>query len=584
MQREPKALRIGGRDYSFSTVALGCIVVVLTILRMLLACATPVVVDFSAGSAYDDELFVRLGLSIASRDWLGAYGEITLAKNPGYPLFLAFCGLTHIPYQLALIGLIALGAAVSALAVRPLVENRWALLVVYLVLLFNPLSFTTAFFRRIYRDALVAPFAMMALSGYIGLYLRRSEGIKACLPWALTAGVATACLQVIKENGLWVAPFAVVCCAVIVGSWMLDVKKGKRRAVNVLKHSLVLILLPALFTPFLTGAIKAKNQETYGVSIMSERFDGAFSKACSRLSQIDGGTDASAIWVSKESLRLAFVASPTFSQIEDEVWDSWAEWSALFDGDEVYGDMCYWALMDALSAAGKCDSATVSSDFWTAVAGELQSGLDSGSLPSRSGFRISSVAPPLGVSQIPSWVLRTLTTSARLSTLGLMDSRLISDYEGVAQTPATLDEDGRAVTELLGGNVIFTTGTEDDVPEGAWANAVDGCLGHVMVAVSRVAFVMMIPCFAFALFSGALKEREGARLEIGLIVSGLCLTAVAFEAAIVYYISYQLAAFDFSSYITEAYKYSPEFVVVLLMGALYSAAIVFGNVARKRIA
>lgn len=582
MSIEPKVLCIRGRRFGVPTLIVISIVCVATLFRVLLACATPVVVDFSPGSAYDDELFVRLGLSIASGDWLGAYGEITLAKNPGYPIFLALCGVSHIPYQLALILLVVLGAALSAMAVRPLVGNRWVLLAVYLVLLFNPMSFTTAFFRRVYRDCLVIPFAMIALSGYIGLYLRRSKGIKLCLPWSIAAGFATASLQVIKENGLWIAPFAVVCCAVIFGGWVLDARRGDLRARKVLERTLVLLLLPSLCTPLFKGAIKAKNQEVYGVFIMSDRFDGAFSKVCSELSQIDGGTDASSIWVSKEALSLAFNQSPTFSQIQDEVWASWAKWSTLFDGEEVYGDMCYWALMDALDDAGMCSSAVVSSGFWSTVSAELEDALDSGALTSRVGFRISSVAPPVELSKIPSLVAMMLTTSARLGSLNLMDSRLISDYDGVAQISPHLDDTGRAVAALLGDNIIFTTGAEQNAPEAVWANTVDRYLGHGMIAVTRVAFVLLVPCFAFALLTDVLKARKGARLEAALIISGLCLTALAFETAIVYYISYQLGAFDFSSYFNEAYKYSPEFVVALLMAALYSTAIAFGSAARRR--
>lgn len=559
------------------------LVALATAVRIAIACATPVVVDFADGNAYDDELFVRIGLSIASGNWLGAYGEVTMAKNPGYPLFLAFCGVTHIPYQLALIMLIALGAGLSAMAIRPLVKNRCALIGVYLVLLFNPLSFTTAFFRRIYRDGLVIPFAMMALAGYIGLYLRRKEGVRRCLAWGVAAGVATACLQVIKENGMWVMPFAVVCCAVVLGGWAFSVARGEISPKSLVSRVLVLLLVPALVTPAFKGLIKAKNQEVYGVSTMSDRFDGAFSKVCSKLSLIDGGTDRTAIWVSRNALSMAFEASPTLAQIQSEIWAEWDIWSTLFDYDEVYGDLCYWALMDASNDAGKCESATASADFWGSVSFELEEALDSGRLPSRSGVRISSVAPPIEPSQLCSWILRTARTSARLATLDIAESRLISDYAGVSQRPDALSEEGQAVTDLLGGNVIFTTGTEETSPDPVLANTIDGMFGHVSIAVSRLALLLLLPCLIFALVSGTLHSRPGGRLEIGLIVSGLCLTSFAYEAAITWYVQYQLAveSFGYESYIVEAYKYSPEFVVVLLMAALYSCTVVLGNLERR---
>lgn len=72
----------------------------LTLARLLLAWCTPVTADLSPSSAFDDSLFIKLGMSIASGKWLGLYDKLTLAKNPGYPLFLAFCSKLGVRYQL----------------------------------------------------------------------------------------------------------------------------------------------------------------------------------------------------------------------------------------------------------------------------------------------------------------------------------------------------------------------------------------------------------------------------------------------------------------------------------------------------
>ena len=41
----------------------------------------------------DDALFMRLGMHLASGEWLGRYNMLTLVKGPGFPAFLDFSQL-----------------------------------------------------------------------------------------------------------------------------------------------------------------------------------------------------------------------------------------------------------------------------------------------------------------------------------------------------------------------------------------------------------------------------------------------------------------------------------------------------------
>lgn len=198
---------------------------VLTLMRLVLAYQTPVTVLLGAGTEADDRLFANAALNLAAGKWLGPYGHFTLAKNPGYPMILAFCGATHIRYQLFFIGAQAIACLTFAIAIRPRVGSRWVRVVVYLALLYTPLLFTTTYFRRIYRDGMVIPFAVLSLSAYIGWYLRRKDPVRVQLPWVAAAVLGLVPLSFIKENFNWVLPFVLVCSLVMAVGWLAGARR-----------------------------------------------------------------------------------------------------------------------------------------------------------------------------------------------------------------------------------------------------------------------------------------------------------------------------------------------------------------------
>jgi len=70
----------------------------ITALKLWLVAAQPL---YACSSFPDDVTFLRLGDSIASRQWLGRYDQYTLIKGPIYPLFIASVHASGLPLLLA---------------------------------------------------------------------------------------------------------------------------------------------------------------------------------------------------------------------------------------------------------------------------------------------------------------------------------------------------------------------------------------------------------------------------------------------------------------------------------------------------
>ncbi len=72
---------------------------------------------------HDDMLFVSLAASIREGQWLGPYNNLTLAKGPIYPLWLALSSLTGLSVLLTQQVLYALAALVLTAALMPLLRT-----------------------------------------------------------------------------------------------------------------------------------------------------------------------------------------------------------------------------------------------------------------------------------------------------------------------------------------------------------------------------------------------------------------------------------------------------------------------------
>src|ERR1700722_18056994 len=114
------------------------LLIAVAVVRLAIVLNLPIL--FLPQAGHDDGLFMRLGASLASGNWLGDFSQFTLMKGPGYPAFLAmtsFSGLsvaaTHGLFQFAAI-------ALAAWAVYALTSSRATAVVTLIILAFYPIG------------------------------------------------------------------------------------------------------------------------------------------------------------------------------------------------------------------------------------------------------------------------------------------------------------------------------------------------------------------------------------------------------------------------------------------------------------
>ncbi len=510
------------------------IMLLFTALRILAGLRIPYMI--LADQRYDDRMLFENAYDLLSGVWLGGYDAYTLAKGIGYPLFLVLAKKLCLPYSVLLSLLQAAGAwlFIHALSVRW--KNPYGQTLLYLLLLFSPISLTQLVTQRLYRMAIVPGMVLIVFSGMIGLTLRKEQLLKKQLPWAVLTGATLAFFWQIREDSVWILPFVSVMTVWNVGYVILVLHKKRTRR-QLLLHCLTL-LLPILLLFVGNMSISAINQIHYGVFLTSDRTEGNFAELMSLLYRLDSNTDVNSdIWISQDTITTAEAASPTLQQIQP-LLDSYVEdWST--DNGEIPGDHFSWVLRDAVQDSGYSLDAVSAQTFYGNVLSELQAAVERGDLTEKQDGALYFSSQSRGIlpAEIPGILSDTLQNvweiagyadcalnSSAKSTGRLSDIRRMEAFTSCLAVYPTLsqfqaaDYDSIDDETLYDFNEIYSSGMVSLLNK---SNAVYRLLGKPIFVLALLALCVLTVRVIFGLFHG-----ERTDLELWILTCGVLLSAV----------------------------------------------------------
>lgn len=516
------------------TKCLPIIILFFTALRILAGLRIPYMI--LADQRYDDRMLFENAYDLLSGVWLGSYNAYTLAKGIGYPLFLVLAKKLCLPYSMLLALLQAVGAwlFVRALSVRW--KNPYGQTLLYLLLLFSPISLTQLVTQRLYRMAIVPGMVLVVFSGMIGLTLRKELPLKKQLPWAGLTGVALAFFWQIREDSVWILPFVAVMTVWNVGYVILALHKNRTGRQLLLQCLILLLPILLLFGGNMT--ISAINQVHYGVFLNNDRTEGNFAELMSLLYHLDSNTRTNPdIWISRDTIVRAEAASPTLQQIQP-LLDSYTEDWATRDG-EIPGDHFSWVLRDAVQDSGIAPNAVSAQTFYGNVLSELRAAVASGELTEKTDSALYFSSQSRGVlpEELPGilsdtlqniWKIAGYTDCAlsssaksggRLSDIRRMESfaSCLTVYPTLSQFQAA-DYDSIEDETLYDFNEIYSSGMVSLLNK---SNAIYQLLGQPMFLLALLALCVLTVRVIHGLFHGDTKD-----LELWILTCGILLSAV----------------------------------------------------------
>jgi len=335
---------------------------------------------------YDDLLFISHANSLLSGDWLGPFNERTLVKGPFYPMWVAMMSTLGAPLLMSQHVLYIVACVVIIVAIRPILKSPLLLLFVYLILLFNPMSFTDGPATRVMRDGIYPALTLLVIAGAAGFLARVDRPLRGLAMWSVLLGFAVAVFALTREEGIWMAPSILLVMGLAAWRIWTMTLRWQRMA---------LCLLPAAIWLLAAGTVSAINLHHYGIFRVVDIKAPGFLAAYGSLVRVKPDRWRPTIPVPEEVREKVYTVSPSFAELrpyldEEEglgwksrdwlIEDRFSHWDWEDESIDIHGGRFFWALRDAAALAGHYTSAGESERFYQSLADEVNAACNDGRL------------------------------------------------------------------------------------------------------------------------------------------------------------------------------------------------------------
>jgi hypothetical protein len=367
---------------------------------------------------YDDALFVRLAIELASGHWLGSFDQMTLAKGPGYPLFLALSSLSGLPVSLTHSLFHLMATAVAAWTVFRLSASRWLGILAFLLLSLHPVAFQPELLR-VFRDQIYWGQSLLVFSLFSLVLFAPPRARSA--QWLLCglSGLALAWTWLTREEGIWLLPGL----GVIAGGSLLIHRYNRHQLLQSMQRmAAAAATFGAAYSAFTIG-----NRIAYGSFVAVDFNERNFGAVIRALQSVDVGPIQPFVPVPLAARQEVGKHSPTFRPLADALAPggslvSWEETSCSTYPStcgDIAGGLFVWALRDAAADQGFYRSPAMAARQFGRVAQEITDACSEGRLRCRIAW--FDFLPPMSDQQWRSLPYRFLSVGLKVAFLDPAD-------------------------------------------------------------------------------------------------------------------------------------------------------------------
>lgn len=369
--------------------------IVFALIRLALTSNIPIIA--LPAQIYDDGMMVDMAVNIRAGNWLGDYTSNILVKGPFFPFLLAVINLLGCSYINVMNIIYVLACIYFVYTIKDVFKSKISLGFVYILLLFNPVSYAFWTLQRVYRNGITLAQVLIIIGSMFACYQRREKKASSMLPFAIIGGLTLASLWLTREDGIWILPFILVVIALLIISILLQNRKDKKIQWNrKVVTKLIVAILPMLLLILSLQAVKLVNYAKYGIYAYNEINDGYFGKVIKTMYCVKTDENIQYVTVTRNKIKLLYENSPTLKSIEPELEEMLNAWdhNDRTPGDtQVEDGWFWWALKGAVENAGKYENAQMSNEFYQKVYDELQEAIKQGKLKTGMSMPSTLMSP-----------------------------------------------------------------------------------------------------------------------------------------------------------------------------------------------
>lgn len=496
-----------------SYVSRNFIVIFSISLSFLFRFFSPVIYVFN--SPHDDLMAIRQAEGILEGKWLGEWSNLTLAKPPGYALFLVLSKVLRIQPEWLLWGFVLLTSYIAARGVAKILQlkSSYKTHLVFAVLILNPVFYGQDF-SRIYRTSLYTALGFFfsaiflhLISSLVDSPVKDDSNKIISFSTILFAilGTTYGLMSITRTEGLWV-----LIPSLIVGVLMLwrlsSLRKVGLKSIK-LRKLVSGMLFMFVFATIPTTLISSANLTNYGVEVIEDFYSGPFAEAMLNWQSIVPEENYPPnISITKSMRKAAYEVSPAAeslrASLEGPAGAGWKYFNCNigFPCDEA-GSWAPWEIRDAAVQSLGIQSEKQFLDFFTTLSTEISSACQKELLKCRS----KGTAPMLiNLRYLDPSEIAVRSLNYFSSFPNMHQARFIQPADS-AYTPELMEIWSKVV------NVKLYNG------DSSTATVVTQFVLKVLSKIYVVVQWFLIACLAFSLYIGFRRKSRNLALEAATI-------------------------------------------------------------------
>jgi hypothetical protein len=320
-------------------------------------------------SPHDDGLYVSRAFYWLTDGSLGPYDARLLVKELGISLWLGSMRALGIPYLLSINVLYALAGLYFICAMRRLTYGDAALVVIFGLFLFNPVSIDWQWFR-VMREPLSISLLIIILSSMSFILIHLRNGLLAWCHFIVLSAAFSFSLSLREEDILLYALLLSFACVVI----YLYITSRDTRTVKGYILLGVLVTLPISLAALQGSLMGLYVEKNYGVNLVNDFGGGEFPKLIASIRSVRVAKDNRHVMITQEALGRLRRVVPEFAPVIDRLpspsANSYSCHRFQVCSEWTNGWMLFW-IKDAAFQAGLTNSLLESQRYFKSIRNQI---------------------------------------------------------------------------------------------------------------------------------------------------------------------------------------------------------------------
>ena len=364
-------------------------VLVLVILKQLLMSHINIIALGNSGC--DDQLMIKIASNLLKMNWLGSYNHLTHVKGMFFPFFLAVSTTFGISYINAVTLLYSISCIIFVNVVKDLFKNKYMKYILFTVLLFNPIMYTSSVVQRVYRNSLTPSQVLLILSSFFYMFInRKNKENKKMVIMSVLGGITLGSFYNTREDAIWIIPFVLVFTLIMIIEHII-INKNK---FNIKR--LAIFLLPIITLYMCNTCISLINYKVYGAYVRIDEANSSFSRAIDAIYSVPPKEEIEYVSVTREKLNRIYEISPTLNSISTSIDKYIKRYDTLDrnpDDNEVDDGWFWWVLRYAAYEEGYYKDIKTTNKFYENVASEIEKAEEIGKIEKQKTMFSSLMSP-----------------------------------------------------------------------------------------------------------------------------------------------------------------------------------------------